>query len=227
MLMSRKQLKAGQSKTSKLSGGARTAYSEGVPNTESGTVRPPRATPHGNKRPREYLTPGEVAELMTVAKRRSRHGLRDAAMILVAYRHGLRGAELCALRWEQVDLAAAQLHVTRLKGGVSGVHPLWSAEQRALRKLKRGAVSPYVFLSERGAPISPAGFRKMLARIGQASSLPFPVHPHMLRHACGFKLANDGQDTRVIQQYLGHRNIQNTVRYTDLASARFNRLWDD
>jgi type 1 fimbriae regulatory protein FimB/type 1 fimbriae regulatory protein FimE len=164
---------------------------------------------------------------MRVAKRRGRNGPRDATMILLAYRHGLRVTELCSLRWDQVDLSAAQLHVKRLKGGTSGVHPLWGAELRALRELKRGAVLPYGFLTERGTPVSTAGFRKTLARISQASSIPFAVHPHMLRHACGFKLANDGQDTRVIQQYLGHRNIQNTVRYTELASTRFNSLWDD
>lgn len=97
----------------------------------------------------------------------------------------------------------------------------------AKRELKRSAVSPYMFLTERGTPVSTAGFRKTLTRIAHASSIPFAVHPHMLRHACGFKLANDGQDTRVIQQYLGHRNIQNTVRYTELSSARFNSLWHD
>lgn len=96
-----------------------------------------------------------------------------------------------------------------------------------MRNLRRTHASPYVFLTERGVPVSPAGFRKTLARIGQASSIPFAVHPHMLRHACGFKLANGGQDTRVIQHYLGHKNIQNTVRYTELSSRRFNDLWDD
>jgi site-specific recombinase XerD len=75
--------------------------------------------------------------------------------------------------------------------------------------------------------MTPAGFRKTLARIGEASALGFPVHPHMLRHACGFKLANDGQDTRALQHYLGHRNIQHTVRYTELAAGRFNGFWQD
>lgn len=69
--------------------------------------------------------------------------------------------------------------------------------------------------------------RKILARAGQEARLPFPVHPHMLRHGCGFKLANDGHDTRAVQHYLGHRNIQHTVRYTELASGRFNHFWND
>lgn len=197
-----------------------------MPNTESGTV-PPKSIPNQQKRPREYLTPKEIEELMTVAKKRGRNSHRDSTMILLAYRHGLRVSELCNLRWEQLDLEAAQLHVRRLKGSLPTVHPLWGVELRALRKLKREHPdSPFVFLTERGSPISHAGFRKTLTRISEASSLAFPVHPHMLRHACGFKLANEGRDTRIIQQYLGHKNIQNTVRYTELASSRFNDLWD-
>jgi type 1 fimbriae regulatory protein FimB/type 1 fimbriae regulatory protein FimE len=115
-----------------------------------------------------------------------------------------------------------------VKRGVPSTHPLRSTELRALRRLEREVPSsPYVFLSERHAPVSPAGFRKMLARTGEGSSLPFPVHPHMLRHACGYKLANDGQDTRAIQLYLGHRNIQHTVKYTELSADRFKGFWKD
>ena len=147
-------------------------------------------------------------------------------MIRVAYRHGLRVSELCALRWDQVDFEHGLLHVRRIKNGRPSVHPLGGGELRALRKLQREAMpSRYVFTTERQAPMSPAGFRKMLARTGETAAFPFPVHPHMLRHACGYKLANDGHDTRAIQQYLGHRNITHTVRYTELASDRFNGFW--
>src|SRR4051812_17742638 len=113
-------------------------------------------------------------------------------MILIAYRHGLRVSELCALRWDQVDFEHGLLHVRRIKSGMASVHPLGGGELRALRKLQREAMpSRHVY-----ARMSPAGFRKMLARTGEAGGFPFPVHPHMLRHACGYKLANDGQDTR-------------------------------
>src|SRR4051794_33688154 len=108
------------------------------------------------------------------------------------------------------------------------VHPLGGGELRALRKLQCEAMpSRYVFTTERRAPMSPAGFRKMLARTGETEAFPFPVHPHMLRHACGYKLANDGQDTRALQHYLGHKNIQHTVRYTGLAADRFRSFWED
>jgi len=149
-------------------------------------------------------------------------------MILIAYRHGLRVSELVGLRWDQVDFTVGSLHVTRLKHGMASVQPLSGKELRALRRLKREqSQGRHVFQSERDAPMTPAGFRKTLARIGEASSLAFPVHPHMLRHATGFKLANQGVDTRTLQAYLGHRNIQHTVRYTELASDRFNGLWQD
>jgi integrase len=123
----------------------------------------------------------------------NRHGHRDATMILLAYRHGLRASELCSLRWEQVDLAHARLHVSRAKSGIPCVHPLTGTELRALRRLQREQEpGRYVFMSERGAPMSAVGFRRMITRLGKAAKMPFGVHPHMLRHACGYKLANQG-----------------------------------
>ena len=149
-------------------------------------------------------------------------------MILLAYRHGLRASELCSLRWEQVDLAHGRLHVSRAKSGIPSVHPLTGTELRALRRLQREQEpGRYVFMSERGAPMSPVGFRRMVTRLGEAAKMPFSVHPHMLRHACGYKLANQGVDTRSLQHYLGHKNIQHTVRYTELSPDRFRDFWRD
>ena len=181
-------------------------------------------------RAREYLTEAEVEQLCQAARKRGRYGQRDAAMILLCYRHGLRVSELVALQWQQVDLNAGRLHVTRLKGSDDSVHPLSGAELRVLRSIKRDqpAGSRHLFLSERGAPISTAGFARMLTRTAEAAGLAeLQVHPHMLRHAAGFKLANDGHDTRAIQLYLGHRQIQHTVRYTQLSSGRFDGFWKD
>ena len=168
-------------------------------------------------------------ELMRAAKVRGRYGHRDATMILLAYRHGLRVSELVALRWDQVDVKEGRLQVNRVKRGTASVHPLRGPELRALRKLEREGPTggAYVFASERGGPITAAGFRKLLARAGEESMVGFPVHPHMLRHGCGYKLANDGHDTRAIQHYLGHKNIQHTVRYTELSSERFKGFWGD
>ncbi len=166
---------------------------------------------------------------MQIARKRGRYGHRDATMILVAYRHMLRVSELCSLRWEHIDLEQGLVHVRRLKNGTDSVHPLRGVELRALRRLKREIDTPssYLFMTERKAPMTAAGFRKLLARTGEAADFPFPVHPHMLRHAGGYKLANDGHDTRAIQHYAGHKNIQHTVRYTVLSATRFKNFWED
>jgi type 1 fimbriae regulatory protein FimB/type 1 fimbriae regulatory protein FimE len=204
-----------------------------VPILVNGTVEKARCTPPQRRRnvalrPREYLTEAEVERLMQAAQQRGRYGVRDAAMILLAYRHGLRVGELCALRWDQVDFAQGLLHVGRCKNGTPSVHPLRGPELRVLRKVKRdNAPGAYVFMSERGAPMTAAGFRKLLSRTGAAAGFGFGVHPHMLRHACGYKLANDGCDTRAIQHYLGHKNIGHTVRYTQLSAERFKGFWND
>ncbi len=197
----------------------------------SGKLRksaPPRKPRNAEVRTREYLTAKEVERLMAAARKVGRHGHRDRTLILVMYRHGLRVSEAVRLRWDQVDLDAGFIHVNRLKNGTASTHPLGGSEIRALRKLKRDyPATQYVFVTERKGPMSDSAVRKMIARAGRKAGIGFPVHPHMLRHACGFKLANDGHDTRAIQHYLGHKNIQHTVRYTELAPERFREFWDD
>jgi site-specific recombinase XerD len=196
------------------------------PTTVKRTVTP-RRRPNAELRTREHLTEREVERLIEAAKA-NRHGHRDATMVLLTYRHGLRASELMDLRWDQVDFNRAVLHVRRVKQGTPATHPLTGLEMRALRKLQRESdASPFVFVSERRAPFSTAGFARMLERVAEAARVEIKVHPHMLRHACGFKLANDGVDTRALQAYLGHRNIQHTVRYTELAPARFKGFWKD
>ena len=165
---------------------------------------------------------------MIEAAKTNRYGQRDALIVLLAFRHGLRAAEVCDLRWEQVDFKTASLHVRRLKNGVPSTHPLTDRELRALRRHQRvSEKSPFVFVSERGAPLSAPGFSRMVERAAVSAKLGIKTHAHMLRHACGYKLANDGHDTRALQAYLGHRNIQNTTRYTALAQDRFKGFWRD
>lgn len=189
---------------------------------------PPPKPKNADRRAREYLTSAEVDRLKRAARRVGRHGHRDATLILLMYRHALRVSEIADLRWDQIDLKTALLHVRRIKNGVPSVHPLHGPELRALRRLKNEYPGmAYVFVSERSSPISDRTIRHIVLRAGREADLPFPVHPHMLRHACGFYLANKGVDTRSIQHYMGHRNIQHTVRYTELAPHRFDGFWDD
>lgn len=198
------------------------------PSNQNGKVTPPRRVPNAERRSREYLTPSEVDRLIDAAGKAARYPQRDRALLLIAYRHALRVGELVALRWDAVDLRHGLLHVTRLKNGTPSAHPLRGPELRALRQLKRdGASTAYVFSSERGGPLTTSAIRKLVARAGELAGLGFPVHPHMLRHAAGYKLANDGHDTRAIQHYLGHKNIQHTVRYTELRPDRFKDFWRD
>jgi type 1 fimbriae regulatory protein FimB/type 1 fimbriae regulatory protein FimE len=132
------------------------------------------------------------------------------------------------LRWEQIDFASATLHVRRIKNGTPATHPLTGREMRALRRHQREAPkSAFIFVSERGAPLSAPGFSRMVERAGRSANLGIKVHAHMLRHACGYALANAGHDTRALQAYLGHANIQNTTRYTALAPGRFAQFWND
>jgi type 1 fimbriae regulatory protein FimB/type 1 fimbriae regulatory protein FimE len=189
---------------------------------------PPPKQHNAERRSREHLTVAEIDRLIAAAQRLGRHGHRDATMILLAFRHGLRVSELVNLRRDQVDLQQGLLHVRRCKNGLPSTHPLHGPELRALRKLLRDYPdTPYVFVSERRAPMTTATFRKLVARAGEEAKLGMPIHPHMLRHSTGFKLANDGQDTRAIQHYLGHKNIQYTVLYTQLAPNRFDGFWKD
>ena len=176
-------------------------------------------------RPREYLTEREIDRLTEAAKC-NRWGHRDGTAILLAYRHGLRASERTTSTSARQNcmyggLKAARQAFIRLRG----------KELRALRRLLRempdGQRATYLFVSERMAPLSVAGYQRMVGRAGKAAGFGFLVHSHMLRHSTGYKLANDGHDTRAIQDYLGHRSIGSTVRYTALAPDRFKHFWRD
>lgn len=199
-----------------------------APSTKNGTV-PPKRQPNAAVRTREHLTQCEVEQLMKAAKgvNGRRYGGRDATMILMAFRHALRVSELVNVHWSDIDFKAARLNVHRLKGSISGTHPIEGDELRELRKLRaENPDTAFAFTTERGGPMSAAGFRKLLARLGEAAGMgTLKVHPHALRHATGFTLVNKGLDTRTLQAYMGHSQISNTVRYAALDASRFKGLW--
>ncbi len=137
---------------------------------------------------------------------------------------GLRKSAIC--NGIRSSSPPRRLHVWRSKRGTPSVHPIQGDELRALRRLQREQPpSPYVFCSERGGPIAPKSFHTLISRLGERAGMAFPIHPHMLRHGCGYALANAGHDTRAIQAWMGHKNIQHTVRYTELAPDRFKDFW--
>src|SRR5262249_14010124 len=199
-----------------------------VPPTAKTRKVTPRRPKNGEVRTREYLTEREVEQLIEGC-RDNRRSHRDQTMILLAFRHGLRASELCDLQWTQVDFDHATLAVTRVKHGTPSTHPLTGRELRALRRLHREteSKSPFLFLSERGSPMTVSNFQKLINRACEAAGLKIKAHPHMLRHACGFHQANADRDTRSLQAYLGHKNIKHTVRYTELAPTRFKGWWKD
>jgi type 1 fimbriae regulatory protein FimB/type 1 fimbriae regulatory protein FimE len=199
-----------------------------IPLQQAAVSRKPvsRRPKNGDVRTREYLTAEEVDRLMKAAKE-GRYGHRDATMILIAYRHGLRAAEVADLEWSQVELGRnAVLHVRRVKNGKPSTHPLRGDEIRMLRELRRRFPdSSFVFATERGGPFTTDAVNRQIKSIGKRAALPFSVHVHMLRHGCGYALANAGHDTRAIQDWLGHKSIQHTVRYTELSPTRFAGFW--
>jgi integrase len=179
-------------------------------------------------RARPYVLEREVERLCAAAKKRGRHGLRDALMITLAYRSGLRVSELISLEWSQLDLEAGRFHVRRLKGSIDSVHALDGDVIRALRTMRRGQPTGYKFVwrSEKGAPPTRKGFSRMLERTAVAAGLDFKVHPHALRHGCGFVLANDQVPLLQIAHHLGHAQISNTTIYARLApNSVARRRW--
>jgi type 1 fimbriae regulatory protein FimB/type 1 fimbriae regulatory protein FimE len=188
---------------------------------------PPVKLTNIERRCREHLLPDEVEALEKAAKV-GRHPERDSLIILLMYRHGLRVGEAVALRWAQIDLRQGVMFVNRLKKGMPATHPISARESRLLHAFKRNSPpSPFVFQSERGGPMATRNVHRIIAAAGERANIDFPVHPHQLRHACGYYLALKGTDTRAIQAYLGHTSIEHTVRYTNLAPDRFKDFWQD
>ncbi|NJL22825.1 MAG: tyrosine-type recombinase/integrase [Leptolyngbyaceae cyanobacterium SM1_3_5] len=200
-----------------------------VGKTEKPKRPPPNVRKYSEVRSREHLLSEEVEAMReAIRKRGGRHAHRDSTLLLLIYRHGLRVEEAANLKWEQIDFATGTIHVRRVKRGTPSTQPIGGEELRSLRRLQREyPTSPFVFQSSRKGPLANDSIAGIVELAGELADLPFPTHPHMLRHGTGYYLANKGVDTRTIQSYLGHRNIQHTVRYTELAPGRFKGLWED
>jgi integrase len=172
---------------------------------------------------RQYFTQAELTKLIGAA-RKGRHGHRDATLVLIMARHGLRVTEAVDLQWDQIDFTKAHLHVRRLKGGIASVHPIQGDELRALRELRRQTEGAFVFASERGGPMTRSNVAKIVAATAGRAGLPY-AHPHMLRHTCGHLLADAGHDTRRLQLWLGHVDIKHTAHCSQLSAAPFKEFW--
>ena len=199
--------------------------------TSTVRMRQPKRTSQQLRDGREYLTAVEIETLLNTAKASGSsdfHRCRNHTLVLLAYRHGLRVSEAVAIKWAAIDMASARVWVNRLKGSISGSHPLGRDEVRCLKKLRSQIPhSQWVFTCQSGTPINESSARKCVERLGVKAKLSIPIHFHMMRHSCGYALANAGKDTRLIQDWLGHKDIKNTAKYTQLAPNRFEGLWDD
>lgn len=179
-----------------------------------------------NGKDRNFLTDSEIDDLLAAA-RKGRYGVRDYLLVLLTYRHAYRVSKLINIRLKDLDLDAGRIFVRRCKGSLSTNQPLEGDELRAIRAYLRergNTKSSYLFLSERG-PMTRQAVNYLFQKVGIRAGLQVHVFPHMLRHSTGFYLANKGYDTRLIQDYLGHKNIRHTVIYTKTAAARFEGLW--
>jgi type 1 fimbriae regulatory protein FimB/type 1 fimbriae regulatory protein FimE len=178
-----------------------------------------------HERAKDFLAEADMDRMLEAAKK-GRYGIRDHLLVLMMYRHGLRVSEAIALKLNDVNLAQARLWVKRLKNSLSVEHPIAGDELRAIKRYlaTRDDKLPWLFISERGQPFTRYAVNYLIGAIAREAGLP-GVHPHTLRHSCGYYLADRGTDLRTMQDYRGHRDPRHTVHYTRVSGRRFEGLW--
>ncbi len=182
-------------------------------------------TPRRERRSRTYLRPEEYNQLLSLAGASP----RDYAILQVFLQTGLRVSELCALTLDDVDLGGRVLRVRGGKGLADRDIELEKKAAAALRSwlaVRPQALERALFLNYQGQPISERGVRKLLAKYRVAAALPKKATPHTLRHTFASIKLQRGVNVRQVQEWLGHKNIQHTTRYTELTSHRFRNFWE-
>jgi type 1 fimbriae regulatory protein FimB len=181
-------------------------------------------------RKRDYLRSDELEKLLAAAKK-TRNPERDYAICLLAFRHGLRVSELCSLKLSDVNIELAEIYIRRSKGSISGSHPFYNGETAALKawlavraEMNVPAEVDTLFVSEQRRPLNRVSVWYLIKGLAREAGLE-NVHPHSLRHSCGYSLVNKGTDLRLIQSYLGHAAISSTIRYTSVDAKRFAKLF--
>lgn len=183
-------------------------------------------TSDAHERPKDFLNEPEMDLLLKGAKQ-GRHGIRDHLILLMMYRHGLRVSEAINIKLSDLNLKQSRIWINRLKNGLSVEQPIDGIELRAIKRylsIRKDSL-PWLFISERNQPLTRQSVNYIIKSAGERAAV-CPVNPHMLRHSCGYYLANKGYDLRLIQDYLGHRDPKHTVHYTRIAGKRFEGIWN-
>ncbi|EAQ9103173.1 tyrosine-type recombinase/integrase [Salmonella enterica] len=181
---------------------------------------------------RKYITESEWLQFIASIKG-SKNEIRDKTLFIMAYEHGLRVSEIRHIMINDLDMGSKTIYIRRLKNGFSTIHPLQKKTHRLITAwlsirpeyLGHDGDTGNLFLSQKGKPLSRQWIYRLTKMYSKKAGLTVNVHPHMFRHGCGYALADQGLDTRLIQDYLGHRNIHHTVRYTASNPGRFHQVW--